>query len=630
MLCAVAAVASTAAAEPALQLDEITVEASPIVPYLPARTEIGRDELIESHKSELDAELDLTPGINVRQGGRGEPRVDIRGFDQRAALITLNGVPVTEPYNGIVNIDLFPLEMLGRVSVMRGISSSLYGPNGMAGQIALETFRTPTPLTAAGSTIWRDRDFWDTRASAAANRGDLSGLVGGRYLTTPGFPLSDDFDARPETRRRFEDGGTRLSSDVQEWSAFGTLGHEYGEGGRAHLAVLASQARFGIPPSTTSYAPVLRRNDDQSQLHEQAGVDQRLRPALGIAGGVFYTRYSSTESQFDGPDYSTELLSTTADSDEIGGIGRLTLDLGVHDTLAVGGQVRGASASVSTSAGGPASEPDALVGSVGIENVYAATERLTLLVGLSYDVQSSGGDGTDGQLDPQGIVSYDFGAYGVTRLAVGRKVRFPTLRELSDPLQGNPDLGAEKALTYDLGHRVPAPWGYASLNLFRSDASDLIDAAGGGDPPVFTNLDDATLQGVEVACGTAVWDRLRLDVNYTYLDATAHDASVAGAGGSSEIQHKPAHRFNGILRVELPWRLRLRMEGLFTSEQVERLGTDVTVDGFAIWNAELTWTAGEHLSVFAGADNLLDADFEEKLGSPEPGRRAFAGFRATY
>ena len=631
LLLLLAAAAALAQDADPLVLDEVTVEASPIDRYLPARTVIDRDEIIDSHKSELSDVLELTPGINVRQGGRGEMRVDMRGFDQRAILFTLNGVPVYEPYNGIINVDLFPLEMLGDIEITRGASSSLYGPNGMAGQIKLNSFSVAEPLSGAAGAIWRDSDLWDLRASGGGRRDEGLSVVGaGRYLTSPNFPLSESYDDRPPNERRGEDGGKRQNSDVEQSSGFFSLGYEYGASGRVHAAVLGSQTIFGIPPSTVQFSPFYRRVDPQRLLHAQAGVEQRVAPAVGVAGGVFSTLYDSRELEYADADYDDPILRTDAKSREVGGIGRVTVDIGSRDSLAIGGQVRGDGATVSNSSRGTLSDPDVVVGSVAAENVWAATDRVSVVVGLSYDVQGGGGSRTTGEVNPQGLLSVDWDPWGATRLSIGRKLRFPTLRELFDPRQGNPDLGPETTVTYEIGHQIGREWGYAALNLFRSDVDGLIESGGaGGDPQEFRNLQSATLQGVEVATGVEPLAWLRLDLNYTYLNAAAGD-DVVLRNGDSAIQHKPEHRVNGILQVVLPWQFLLRMEGLYTSEQLEQLGSDVYVDAFGLWNVQVTRPLGKWLSLFAGCDNLLDADWEQKLGTPEPGRRPFVGVRASY
>jgi vitamin B12 transporter len=643
-LCLLLALASPAVAGEPLRMGEITVEASPIDPYLPARTEVDRSEIIDAHKSELSDVLELTPGINVRQGGKGEVRVDMRGFDQRATLYILDGVPVYEPYNGIINADLFPLEMLSGMEITRGASSSLYGPNGMGGQIKLDTFAPRPPLGATVSTMWRDADLWDVRASGSAAHEGWSGFAAGRYLTTSGFWLADDFKDRPDSQRRFQNGSKRVNSDRDQLSGFASLGYQYGNEGRAHVAVLASDATFGIPPSTTQfgqlvdpgqYAPIIERVDPERLLHVQAGFEQRLLPAVGVAGGLFYTSYDYHDTQYfpdanhthyDPLDYSSA-VTTVTDSHELGGIGRVTLDIGDGDTLAVGGQVRGDGVDLSSTTHGALGHPGVTVASVGVENVYAATNRISLVLGASEEVQTGARIGTRSEFDPQGIVSLDLDQWGAARIAVARKIRLPTLRELFDEDQGNPHLAPENTLTYEIGHRVSRAWGYAGLNLFRSDVDNLI--AGGGDNH-FMNVQEVTLQGVEVAGGVMPVERVRLDVTYTFLDATAHDKVPPSPVSSSAVQHKPAHRFNGVLQLSLPWKLLLRMEGLYTSKQLDRLNSDVIVGGFALWNVQITRPVGKWVSIFAGTDDLLDIDYEQKQGTPEPGRRAFAGFRATY
>ncbi len=621
------ALASTALAEPPLRLPEITVESTPLDLYLPARTEIPRRELVEeSQRSELSQVLELAPGINVREGGRGEKRVDVRGFDQRAVLLTLDGVPVYEPYNGIVNLDLFPLEMLQGVEIDRGASSALYGPNGMAGTIKMSSFAPRAPLTGAVSTLWRDSDYWDARASGGISRDRLTAVIAGRYLTSPGFPLSGSFDDRPQSRRRFEDGGLRLNSDRDEKSGFASFGYRFSDQGRLHGAVLGSSAEFGQPPSTTTFAPVFRRTDRQELGHAQIGVDERLAPNVGASAAFFYSSYSTRESQFDGPDFTNRLLGTAADSRELGGIGHLNLDLGARDSLSVGGLVRHADADISDTVSGALAAPDFTTASAAAENVFLLTERLTLVVGLSYDVQTGNGRGTDWELSPQGGLSADLGRYGVARAAISRKIRFPTLRELFDPVQGNPNLSAERTLTYEIGHRLQAERFYLDTSLFRSEVDGLIEAEGSGDEAVAINLQDAVQQGVELAAGVAPVVFARLDVNYTYLDAEARDAQR----GFSEIQHKPAHRLNSILRLFLPEHFLLRLEGLYTSDQLDRFGSDVRVGDYALFNARLSKALGEHLDLFAGVDNLLDEDYEDKLGAPRPGRWSYAGVRARY
>jgi len=608
-------------------VEVITVLGSPVDVQLPATTRIDREEIVDSRRTDLGEVLDLTPGVNVRNGGRAEPRVDMRGFDQRATLITLDGVPLYEPYNGVINIDLFPLAMLESIETARGPSSSLYGPNGMAGTIKLRTLEPRERLTASASTIWQQDRFFDARVSASGSYDDFFGAAAGRYLTQPWFPLSGDFEDRPASRRRWEDGGRRFNSDREEEGLFGRLAYR-GAPIRAHAVVLGSQMEFGIPPSTTSFVPQYRRNDGQSLVHTHGWVEGPLTSRITLGGALFYSGYSTRESEFDGPDFQRKLFSTKTDSAEIGTITRLTAEIGERDTLLFGTLWRGANADVSQSTQGKLAEPDVDTFSVGAENVYQLSDRIALVLGLSYDLQTGGGRDTDGEICPQGGVTADFERFGVLRAGVGRKIRFPTLRELFDPLQGNPGLDAESTLTYEIGHRIRWSVAYVDLALFRSEVDDLIEMPGGGEPEPARNISEAVLQGIELAAGAQPWRPLRLDVNYTFLDTDARDPDTAVE--SSDIQHRPAHRFNGILHLDLPLDLRLRLEGSYTSGQLDRFGSNVRLDDFALFNFALSRTFARHVDLFAGVRNAFDVDYEDKLGSPQPGRWVFAGLRGTY
>ena len=610
-----------------LLLEEVTVEASRVDALLPARSEVDRDEIIDSHKHELGGVLDLTPGVNVRDGGRGEARLDVRGFDQRAVLFTLNGVPVYEPWNGIINLNLFPLEMLGSIVIQRGPSSALFGPNGMGGAVKLTTAHPRGPLTASASTIWRDSDTWDARASGGVSRDGLVGLLGGRYFTTPGFPLPGDFNELPQNRRRWEDGGRRLNSDGEQKSLFADLGYEYSGSGRAHVALLGSNSSFGISPSTTAFLGPFLRNDHEDLWHVQAGLEHRLTPQLGAAAAVFYSGYDTKESQFDSAEFTRKFVTRQANSEDVGGLGRLTFDVAEVDSLAVAAQARYDDAHVFDDANGPHVRPYFATGSLAAENVYSVGERFALIAGTSLDVQGSGSAPTRSELNPQGGMSVEFGPYGTSRAGISRKIRFPTLRELYDPLQGNPNLKPEVAVVYEVGHRVQAPRGYADVNLFRSDVSNLIENV--GDENRSVNSQDATLQGVEVAFGGTPIDWVRLDVNYTYLNTQASNPTRSGSG-ESDVQHRPENRFNGILRVFLPLDLILRLEGLYTSDQLDRFGSDVTVNEYTLFNGQLTKRFGDRFELFGGVDNILDNKHQDKLGSPAPGRWGFAGLRMTY
>src|SRR6266480_7103780 len=104
----------------------------------------------------LDETLWLIPGLTVsnRNNPSQDPRISIRGFGARSAFgvrgirVLRDGIPLTLP-DGQTPVDYLDLESVGRVEVMRGSASSLYG-NAGGGVIDLRTSDPlPVPVSAA-------------------------------------------------------------------------------------------------------------------------------------------------------------------------------------------------------------------------------------------------------------------------------------------------------------------------------------------------------------------------------------------------------------------------------------------------------------------------------------------------
>src|SRR6266581_2997509 len=160
----------------------------------------------------LDETLWLIPGLSVsnRNNPSQDPRISIRGFGARSAFgvrgirVLRDGIPLTLP-DGQTPVDYLDLESVGRVEVMRGSASSLYG-NAAGGVVDLRTSE-PLPVPLSGAVrLWNGA--FASRRLVAKTAGSADGFG---YQANVTRTESDGY--RDYSRQRMTNGFGRLSHD---------------------------------------------------------------------------------------------------------------------------------------------------------------------------------------------------------------------------------------------------------------------------------------------------------------------------------------------------------------------------------------------------------------------------------
>jgi iron complex outermembrane receptor protein len=161
----------------------------------------------------LDETLWLIPGLSVsnRNNPSQDPRISIRGFGARSAFgvrgirVLRDGLPLTLP-DGQTPVDYLDLESVGRVEVMRGSASSLYG-NAGGGVVDIRT-SDPLPVPVSGEArLWTGA--FGTRRVVAKSGGTAGGFS---YQGNVARTESDGY--REYSRQRMTSGFARVSLDA--------------------------------------------------------------------------------------------------------------------------------------------------------------------------------------------------------------------------------------------------------------------------------------------------------------------------------------------------------------------------------------------------------------------------------
>jgi outer membrane cobalamin receptor len=243
---------------------------------------------------------------------------------------------------------------------------------------------------------------------------------------------------------------------------------------------------------------------------------------------------------------------------------------------------------------------------------------------LSIDlaVRTDDPDDFASEISPRAAVAWR-SPWNGTRLGAswGEGFKLPSFFALGEPNVGNPELGPEKSRGFDVTvtQEAAAAKLVVALTAFRQRYADLIDFS----PEEFrlVNRRLARTWGVEAEAGWRPHPALDLRGFARWLDAEL-------VGTDETLRDRPRWRGGATAqwsdgattgRLEIVW------VGERFDFQIPVPERDVA-DGYAATSLTLS-RRFDRLSVFARIDNLLDADYEEFVGFPAPGRSARVGLR---
>ncbi|HEX5581846.1 MAG TPA: TonB-dependent receptor plug domain-containing protein, partial [Gemmatimonadaceae bacterium] len=83
----------------------------------------------------MEEALRALPFVLLRRNSRGESELSVRGSDSRQAAVLVDGVPITLGWDHRADPSLVPLTGARTLTVTRGLSSLLHGPNVLGGVI---------------------------------------------------------------------------------------------------------------------------------------------------------------------------------------------------------------------------------------------------------------------------------------------------------------------------------------------------------------------------------------------------------------------------------------------------------------------------------------------------------------
>ena len=586
-------------------------------------------------RSAADA-LRLVPGVTVEQGARGETTLQVRGFSHRQVQVLLDGVPLSNPYDGGLDLAAISTAQLDEIRVGRGAAGSAYGGGALGGVIDIVTRgppEDPTFRVRAGGGSWQHGELLAAGGGAV---GPVRVSLGWELRNRPWFRLPSTFPAQVN-----EGGGRRQNSDRRDMVLHGAIG----VGNPLHSLTLRTtvmDVRRGVPPHISEPGPRHWRwdlwRDHLISLHGRTQLDGRA----ALRGAAFVRLRKDVLDSYDDDTLSTQdamTSFTSAYQDTTGGgMVELDVDLGkgslletvlscrhdLHRSQADLGEEwatrHGDSATFAPVATVRLARP--LMGEVGID-MHLWRPRDDAAAKQRSPVFSA---------DPRiGLVARPVEVFSV-RASGGRRSRFPTLKEMYSEQFGfvvpSPDLAPEHAWFIDGGLGI-TPFeerltvGATGYVAFVDDLIErTIDEQG---LRSYTNVSDSRHAGIEVRVVGRPHPRLEIELGYDWL----HARDTSEDRVNDLLEYRPEHRARARLHYEAPFGLEISATWTLVGRRhfvdVEATGAMASLPPYSRLDLGLRQRLGRGFYLYAHGRNLYDTLYEEQEGYPQPGFEILGG-----
>ena len=649
LLCSSAALAG----EEIFNLGEVVVkDKKETITQVGTVDEIDRKTILVTDSLNVADALQTLPGVNFSVNSRNEKVINVRGFEVRQVPVFLDGIPLYVPYDGYVDAGKLPTGNLSQITVSKGISSVLYGANAMGGVINLVSLQPSRPLQGDAEFTAGEHGTVGANVNLGSRWKKFYLTVNGGVLKSDGFGLSDNFlPVAPTAAQKvnLQAKGVRNNSDLKQTDVSTKIGFLPAEGHEYAFGFNQVDNTDGLPPNVydpDKNARYWRFSEWNKKTYYLLG-DSKITDGLSLTTRLFYDTYYNVLNMYTDPTYTVLQKNGHSTYDDYAYGGSLTLRTSYlpYNSVAFAVNYKDDVHRSQADFGAPWQKYETETFSYGLEDTVKLTDRLSFVVGASYDRQQP--DFANGSpvrsaassVNPQGGVLWAPAESLRLHASVAKKTRFPSLKELYSEAMGsniaNPNLGAEKAVNYEVG--VETDLGQASsagLNLFYSDISDLIQnmptsvVIPGSSPAKnfnqYQNINKAVYKGYELSLKSKYVRHNDLNFNYTYLDAENQSPGAT----KPPLTDRPKHKiYASDLCTVTPWL------GFFASLDWSSSRFDSNlfkVSDFVTVNTKAIVTVAKNVSVEFGVRNLTDKNNELVHGLPTEGRTIFGSLKGAF
>ncbi len=580
-------------------------------------TVITAEEIAAKQERTLPAALLDVPGLNVVQTGSpgGLTSVFIRGTNANHTKVFIDGIEASDPSspNGAFDFAHVLAFDLGRVEVLRGPQSGLYGSDAIGGVINIITDTGEGPTRVRGSLEGGSFQTFNQTAKVGGSTDTLSYFLGFGHFHVGATPVTP-LNLIPPDRRFNPDSYDNRTFSLRLGAALGDQ-FDVGLAARTIETSLLSTSDDFLGPESLRSRNTTRQLFTRGFAHMTL-LDGKFDHTLGLA----YTKSDRSFLDPSNPPLGPSLF----------GGDRVKLDWVGH-LHALDGQILTFGAEREEDSVDDGSRFRARNGyTAGFATLQSEIGgRLFNAASLRYDANDLFGGRATYRIAPALLVP-ETG----TKLeaSIGTGFKAPSLSQLYEDFPafdffGNPNLSPETSTGLDGGieQRLAEDHVAVGATAFFNRIENLIEI--NDTFTSYTNIGMARTYGIESYMRLVPREGFSLRADYTYTVAKneiTHQDLLRRPRDkvsiSATLQATPELLLSATLVYVGPWR------------DVNRDGSrsGLLANGYTIVNLAASHDFGQGMKAFARIDNLLDRQYQNPIGFRRPGLGVIGGLEIQF
>ncbi|MBT9473923.1 MAG: TonB-dependent receptor [Pseudomonadota bacterium] len=575
--------------------------------------------------------LAQTPGVSFSRNGGvgGSTSLRIRGAESDQTVVVIDGVKLNDPSTsgGGYNFSNLLSGDIGRIEILRGAQSTLWGSQAIGGVVNIITQEAETPFEASLTAEGGSMGTGYLRAAAGGKTDRVTWrLAGGRYETdgVSSYRLGKEKDG-------YENTGFSGRAVVRATDAISLdLRGVYSKG----------KNNFdGFPPPNFSFGDTPEYGETEEFVGYGAVNFDLFDGALQNRVAYGYTR---TNRQNFNPNQAMTDVTFDARGENKRWEYQGVWTISDAWTATFGGESENSDMRTA-SPNSLTPNPKPTTAKTGIDGLYAQVQGevltgLTLTAGLRRDSHDTFGDKTLGQLAAAWSLN---DGHTVLRASFGQGFKAPTLYQLYSEY-GNAALAPEEADGWDAGIEQHVLDRFmVRATYFDRDTTNQIDfvsctstttnplcfVRGVRRSGAYANTASTKAHGLELE-GSADLGPLRVLANYTWTDTT--NDSVGNANRGKHLTRRPEHQAN--IQATYTWTNDASLGAAirYVGASFDNAANSYVLQSYTLVDLRASYPVNETFEVYGRVENAFDDSYETTRNYGSPGRGAYVGVRAKF